>query len=83
MWISKKEYEHLRAIEEGHWAGLESWRRTYKVDTEKLVNLERENNKLKQMVIKWKQKFFDIINFVDDIYNPLEWNYYKRSHLHG
>jgi hypothetical protein len=28
--------------------------------------LKEENNKLKQMVIKWKQKFFDIINFISN-----------------
>jgi len=29
-----------------------------------IKELKEENNKLKQMVIKWKQKFFDIINFI-------------------
>lgn len=30
----------------------------------KIKELKEENNKLKQMVIKWKQKFSDIINFI-------------------
>ena len=29
-----------------------------------IKELKEENNKLKQMVIKWKQKYFDIINFI-------------------
>ena len=29
-----------------------------------IKELKEENSKLKQMVIMWKQKFFDIINFI-------------------
>ena len=32
----------------------------------KIKELKEENNKLKQMVINWKQKFFDIINFISN-----------------
>ena len=31
-----------------------------------IEELKEENSKLKQMVIKWKQKLFDIINFISN-----------------
>ena len=48
MWISKSEYERLKTAEDGYWKNLESYRKKYRVESDKLINLEKENNKLKQ-----------------------------------
>lgn len=74
MWISKSEYERLKTAENGYWNNLESYRKKYRVESDKLINLEKENNKLKQELNEWKQKYADefqkrleVIEYIDCI----------------
>ena len=74
MWISKSEYERLKTAENGYWNNLESYRKQYRVESDKLINLEKENNKLKQELNEWKQKYADefqkrleVIEYIDCI----------------
>ena len=75
MWISKSEYERLKTAENGYWNNLESYRKKYRVESDKLINLEKENNKLKQELNEWKQKYADefqkrleVIEYIDCIH---------------
>lgn len=65
----KDNKEQIKTLTENNEAlhlRIETLNKNIVKNNKEIKELKEENNKLKQMVIKWKQKFFDIINFISN-----------------